>query len=239
MIEGCNPLQNHLLAALTPDTWQRLLPGIEHVRLDRRQPLSNAGQVMSHAYFPTSAVVSLMDFTATGSSAESATVGNDGMVGLSLVMGGESSASSAVVHTAGNAFRIPASQLKAEFALGRDMMRLLLRYTQVMLTQTSQRALCNRHHSVLQQLARALLLQLDRVQGVELAMTQELLAEQLGVRREGVTQAAGTLQRLGLIRYGRGHITVLNRPALERLTCECYAAVRRECRRLLPVAAAA
>jgi CRP-like cAMP-binding protein len=236
MIEDCNPLQNHLLAALTPDTWQRLLPGLEYARLERREPLCDAGQVMTHAYFPTSAVVSLMDFTASGNSAESATVGNDGLVGLSLVMGGESSASSAVVHSAGNAFRLPAAQLKSEFMRGGDMMRLLLRYTQVMLTQTSQRALCNRHHSVRQQLARALLLQLDHVQGCELTMTQELLAEQLGVRREGITQAAGTLQRLGIIRYGRGQITVLNRAALERLSCECYATVRRECRRLLPAA---
>lgn len=238
MLAGANPLQNHLLAAMSPATWQRLLPAVDHVRLACRQPLTEAGQALHHAYFPTSAVVSLMYFTESGDSAESATVGNDGMVGLSLVMGGNSSSSCAVVQAAGDAFRLPAAALKAEFSRGGDMMRLLLRYTQVLLTQTSQRALCNRHHGVLQQLARALLLQLDRVQGFELFLTQELIAEQLGVRREGVTEAARKLQNLGAIRYARGHITVLDRAALERLTCECYATVRRECRRLLPDALA-
>lgn len=239
MLTCAHPHHNYLLAALPTAAWQRLLPSIEPVRLERRQALAAAGQRMTHAVFPTSAVVSLMYFTEGGNSAESATVGNDGMVGVSLVMGGDSNPSCAVVQAAGDAFRLPAEHLMREFARGEEMMGLLLRYTQALLTQTSQRALCNRHHSVLQQVARVLLLQLDRVQGLELMMTQELIAEQLGVRREGVTEAACTLQRLGVIRYARGHISVLNRSALERLACECYAAVRRECLRLLPEALAA
>lgn len=229
-----NPLQNHLLAALPPDAWQRLLPALEHVRLERRQPLHAAGQPLRRACFPTTAVVSLMDFTSGGESAESATVGNDGMVGLSLLTGGGQGSSCAVVQAAGDAFQLPAAALQREFKRGGELMRLLLHYSQALLMQTSQRALCNRHHSVPQQLARALLLQLDRVQGREVLMTQELIAEQLGVRREGVTEAACRLQRLGIIRYTRGHITVLRRDELERLACECYATVRREYRRLLP-----
>jgi len=229
-----NPLQNHLLAALPPDVWGRILPAMTHVTLERGQVLSTSGQALSHAYFPTNAVVSLMHFTSSGSSTEIAAAGNDGMVGVWLVMGGGSSSSCAVVRATGDAFRLPAETLTKEFLRTGAMMRLLLRYSQALMTQTSHLTLCNRHHSVMQQLARALLQQLDRVQGCDVVMTHELIAEQLGVRREGVTEAAGTLQRLGVIRYARGRITVLDRSALERLTCECYAAVRLECRRLLP-----
>ncbi|MDO9095166.1 MAG: Crp/Fnr family transcriptional regulator [Rubrivivax sp.] len=230
-----NPLDNHLLAALPPDVWGRILPALSHVSLERGQVLCTSGQALSNAYFPTSALVSMMHFTASGSSAETAAVGNDGMVGLWLVMGGGTCSSCTVVRASGDAFRLPADALGDEFLRTGAMMQLLLRYSQALMTQTSHLTLCNRHHSVTQRLARLLLQQLDRVQGRDLVMTQELIAEQLGVRREGVTGAAGILQRVGLIRYGRGRITVLDRPGLERMTCECYAAVQRECRRLLPV----
>ena len=188
---------------------------------------------MSHVYFPTSAIVSLLYVMENGASAEIAVVGNEGIVGISLFMGGESTPSRAVVQSAGEGFRLEAQVIKAEFNRA-PVLHLLLRYTQALITQMSQTAVCNRHHSLDQQLCRWLLLSLDRLQGDDLVMTQELIANMLGVRREGVTEAALKLQAAGLIRYARGHICVLDRPGLERRTCECYAVVKKEYDRLLP-----
>ncbi len=229
-----DPKANHLLAALPSDEWARWLPQLEPVAMPLGEVLYEAGGTLSHVYFPTTAIVSLLYVMESGASAEIAVVGCEGVVGISLFMGGESTPSRAVVQSAGEGYRLSAAAVKEEFNQSHPVMHLLLRYTQALITQMSQTAVCNRHHALEQQLCRWLLLSLDRLQGVDLIMTQELIANMLGVRREGVTEAALKLQHLGLIRYSRGHITVLDRPGLERRTCECYAVVKREYERLLP-----
>ena len=196
--------------------------------------LYESGDTLRHVYFPTDSIVSLLYVMENGASAEISVVGNDGVLGIALFMGGETTPSRAIVQSAGHAFRLPGQQIKDEFHHHQEMQQLLLRYTQALLTQMAQTAVCNRHHSVDQQLCRWLLLSLDRLPSNTLTMTQELIANMLGVRREGVTEAAGRLQKLGIIRYARGRITVLDRTALERVCCECYAVVRRETARLLP-----
>ncbi len=228
-----SPSQNHLLAALPPAEFERLSGSLEPVALKLGEMLYEPGVQMQHAYFPTTSIVSLHYVTESGASAETAGVGNEGVVGISLFMGGNSMPSSAVVQTAGHAYRLPGRLLKQEFGRAGLMQGLLLRYTQALLTQMIQTAACNRHHSVEQQLCRWLLLTIDRVPGRELVMTQELVASMLGVRREGITEAAGKLQRAGVIKYRRGHITVLERTGLESSVCECYAVVKKEFGRLL------
>jgi CRP-like cAMP-binding protein len=223
-----------LLAALPGPVWDRWLPRLESVELHLGQVLHESGETLSHVYFPTTAIVSLLHVTENGAAAEIAVVGDDGIVGVSLFMGGGSTTSRAVVQSAGQAFRLKAQQLMDEFNQNGSVLHLLLRYTQALITQMAQTAVCNRHHSLDQQLCRWLLLSLDRLEGSELVMTQELIANMLGVRREGVTEAATKLQRDGLIRYARGHITILDRAGLEERTCECYVVVRREYERLLP-----
>lgn len=226
--------QNHLLAALPTADLHRWLPNLEWVKLPLGQALYESGASMAHVYFPTTAIVSLLYVMEDGASAEIAVAGNEGLVGVSLFMGGESTPSRAVVQSAGHSFRMKAETLKGEFNRSGPVLHLLLRYTQALITQMSQTAVCNRHHSLDQQLCRWLLLSLDRLQGDELVMTQELIANMLGVRREGVTEGALKLQKAGLIAYSRGHITVLDRPALERRACECYDVVKKEYDRLLP-----
>lgn len=238
MPELHDPRQNHLLAALPEDELARLLPGLELVPLPLADAVYESGVPMRHVYFPTTSIVSLLYVMEDGSSAEIAVVGNEGIVGVSLFMGGETTPSRAVVQSAGHAYRLKGQLLKDEFYRAGPMQRLLLRYTQALLTQMAQTAVCNRHHSLDQQLCRWLLLSLDRLPSAELVMTQELIANMLGVRREGVTEAAGNLQRAGLIEYHRGHITVLDREGLEARSCECYAVVKREFDRLLPEAIA-
>lgn len=228
-----SPSQNHLLAALPPAEFERMSGNLELVALPLGEVLYEPGTQMQHAYFPTTSIVSLHYVTESGASAETAGVGNEGVVGISLFMGGNTTPSSAVVQTAGHAYRLPARLLKQEFGRGGLMQSLLLRYTQALLTQMIQTAACNRHHSVEQQLCRWLLLTVDRIPGRELVMTQELVASMLGVRREGITEAAGNLQRAGVISYRRGHISVLNRAGLESGVCECYAVVKKEFGRLL------
>lgn len=228
------PRDNRLLAALPQDSWQRVRASLEYAPLSRRQELYAGSEGMSHAYFPTSALVSLMNFTDSGASSESALVGNDGMVGISMLMGGGSTCSHAVVLNSGDAFRLPAQALKEEFQRAGPAMEMLLRYTQALLTQMAQRAVCNRHHNLAQQLARCLLLSLDRNPGAEIVMTQEVIANRLGVRREGVSEGTHQLQRLGVINNRRGRIQVLDRRALESRACECYEVVKRECDRLVP-----
>ena len=228
-----SPNQNLLLAALPAAEFERLAPHLERVSLPLGEMLYQPGQQLQHAYFPTSAIVSLHYVTGAGASAESAGVGNEGVVGISLFMGGDTTPSSAVVQTAGHAYRLARQHLKQEFDLGGATQHLLLRYAQALMTQMSQQVACNRHHSVEQQLSSWLLLTLDRVPARELVMTQELVASILGVRRESITEAAGRLQERGLIRYRRGHIAVLDRSGLEGRACECYAVVRRELQRLL------
>lgn len=225
---------NSLLASLPVAEWQRWRPELEVVDLMLGQVLYESGRTLSHVYFPATAIVSLLYVMENGASAEIAVVGHEGVVGISLFMGGESTPSRAVVQSAGQGYRLPASAVKREFNRAGPVMHLLLRYTQALITQMAQTAVCNRHHSLDQQLCRWLLLSLDRLQGTDLVMTQELIANMLGVRREGVTEAALRLQRAGLIRYSRGHISVLDRPGLERRTCECYAVVKDEYDRLLP-----
>ncbi|MEO7938700.1 MAG: Crp/Fnr family transcriptional regulator [Burkholderiaceae bacterium] len=225
---------NHLLAVLDEAAWTRLRPLIQVVDLPLGRVLYESGGTMSHVYFPTTAIVSLLYVMENGSSAEIAVVGNEGVVGISLFMGGGSTPSRAVVQSAGKGYRLPAMAVKEEFNRAGQVMRLLLRYTQALITQMAQTAVCNRHHALDQQLCRWLLLSLDRLQGSELVMTQELIANMLGVRREGVTESALKLQQAGLIRYARGRITVLDRAGLEERTCECYAVVKREYDRLLP-----
>lgn len=229
-----DPSENHLLAALPATEKARLFPSLEPVPMALGHTVCEAGVPMRYVYFPTTAIVSLLYVMEDGASAEIAVVGNEGIVGVSLFMGGETTTSRAVVQSAGHAFRLKAQLLKDAFFLAGPMQRLLLRYTQALLTQMAQTAVCNRHHSLDQQLCRWLLLSLDRLPSDELTMTQELIANMLGVRREGVTEAAGNLQRAGLIRYRRGHITVVDRPGLEDRVCECYAVVKREFDRLLP-----
>ena len=228
-----NPNQNHLLAALPTRDFDALAADLELVPLALGQMLYDPGTQMRHAYFPTTAIVSLHYVTASGASAETAGVGNEGVVGISLFMGGDTTSSSAVVQTAGQAYRLERHILKQEFDKGGLLQRLLLRYTQALMTQMAQTAACNRHHTVEQQLCRWLLLTLDRLPSNELTMTQELVAIVLGVRREGITEAAGKLQRAGFISYRRGHIAVLDRSGLETHACECYAVVKKEMRRLL------
>jgi CRP-like cAMP-binding protein len=228
-----SPNQNHLLAALPTADFERLAKHLELVTMPLGQILYEPGSQLQHAYFPTTAIVSLHYVTESGASSETAGVGNEGVVGISLFMGGDTTPSSAVVQTAGHAYRLERNLLKEEFNRGGLMLRLLLRYTQALITQMNQTAACNRHHSLEQQLCRWLLLTLDRLPSNELVMTQELVASMLGVRREGITEAAGNLQRAGLIRYRRGHISVLERPGLEASACECYAVVKKELARLL------
>ena len=215
--------------------WQRWLPQLEPVDMPLGLVLYESGATLSHVYFPTTAIVSLLYVMENGASAEIAVVGNEGIIGISLFMGGESTPSRAVVQSAGKGIRLKAQVVKEEFNRAGPVLHLLLRYTQALITQMAQTAVCNRHHSLDQQLCRWLLLSLDRLQDNELVMTQELIANMLGVRREGVTEAALKLQQDGLIRYARGRITVLDRPAIERRTCECYAVVHKEYQRLLPL----
>jgi CRP-like cAMP-binding protein len=228
------PRKNHLLAALPDAEWGRWLPQLEQVEMPLGQVLYESGIKMSHVYFPTTAIVSLLYVMEDGASAEIAVVGHEGIVGIALFMGGESTPSRAVVQSAGQGFRLRAQTIKDEFNRASPVLHLLLRYTQALITQMAQTAVCNRHHSLDQQLCRWLLLSLDRLQGSELVMTQELIANMLGVRRGGVTEAALKLQELGLIRYARGHISVLDRKGLERRACECYGVVKKEYDRLLP-----
>ena len=229
-----NHLQNHLLAVLPEDVQSRLFPYLEPVTLPLGKVLYESGDTLRHVYFPTDSIVSLLYVMESGASAEISVVGNEGLVGISLFMGGESTPSRAIVQSAGSAYRLRGQQLKDEFNRHGEFQNLLLRYTQALITQMSQTAVCNRHHTIDQQLCRWLLLSLDRLPDNRLTMTQELIANMLGVRREGVTEAAGKLQRAGVIHYSRGQITVLDRPKLEQLSCECYAVVKRETDRLLP-----
>ena len=234
-----DPKKNHLLAALTGEAWQRWQPLLEHVELPLGHVLYESGKTMTHMYFPTTAIISLLYVMQDGASAEIAIVGNDGLVAVSMFMGGGSTPSRAVVQSAGHGFRLNAQDMKTEFDRGGEVMHLLLRYTQALITQMAQTAVCNRHHTLDQQLCRWLLLSLDRLEGNELYMTQELIANMLGVRRESVTESASKLQKAGLVRYSRGHIRVLDRPGLEKRSCECYAVVKKEYDRLLPATAAA
>ncbi|PSJ47912.1 Crp/Fnr family transcriptional regulator [Zobellella endophytica] len=227
------PAQNHLLAALPPEVKQRLFPLLELVSLPLGKVLYESGGQLRYVYFPIDAIVSLLYVMQDGASAEISVVGNEGIIGIAVFMGGESTPSRAIVQSAGHAYRLPSARLKEEFNRDATMRLLMLRYTQALITQMAQTAVCNRHHSVDQQLCRWLLLSLDRLPDNRLTMTQELIANMLGVRREGVTLAAGKLQQLGVIQYQRGHITVLDRAKLERLSCECYAVVKKETDRLL------
>src|SRR6201984_2665525 len=228
-----DPQQNHLLAALPPPERERLYPHLRLVPLPLGKVLYESGDLLRHVYFPTDSMVSLLYVLADGASAEISVVGNEGLIGVALFMGGETTPSRAIVQSAGHAYRLIGQQLKEEFHRSGQMQLLLLRYTQALITQMAQTAVCNRHHSVDQQLCRWLLLSLDRLSSNQLIMTQELIANMLGVRREGVTEAAGKLHRLGVIRYRRCRITVLDRPKLEQLCCECYAVVKKESDRLL------
>jgi CRP-like cAMP-binding protein len=228
------PAANRLLAAVPPEDFTRLQPHLELVALPLGHAVYESGGTQGYVYFPTDAIVSLLYVMEDGSSAEIAVVGNDGVVGISLFMGGETTPSRAVVQSMGQAYRLRASLLKAEFERGGVSQHILLRYTQALITQMAQTAMCNRHHSVDQQLCRWLLLSLDRLPSNVLTMTQELIANMLGVRREGVTEAAGKLQEAGIIQYSRGRITLLDRPKLEARVCECYKVVKRETERLFP-----
>ena len=229
-----NPRENHLLAVLPDSDSKRLFPFLELVALPLGKALYESGDTLNHVYFPSTAIVSLLYELENGSSAEIAVVGNEGIVGIALFMGGDTMPNRGVVQSAGSAYRLPGQLLKQEFNRGGELQHLLLRYTLALLTQMAQTAVCNRHHTVDQQLCRWLLLSLDRLPASELSMTQELIANMLGVRREGVTEAAGKLQDAGLIHYRRGRITVLDRPGLEARVCECYGVVRKEFARLLP-----
>ena len=230
-----DPKVNQLLASLPPDEWARWEPRLEWTDLPLGQVLYESSNLQSHVYFPTTAIVSLLYVMENGASAEIAVVGNEGVVGISLFMGGETTPCRAVVQSAGQGYRLKGQAIKEEFDRSGPVLHLMLRYTQALITQMAQTAVCNRHHSLDQQLCRWLLLSMDRLRGNELIMTQELIANMLGVRREGVTEAALKLQKVGLIRYSRGHITVLDREGLEKRTCECYEVVQKEYQRLLPV----
>jgi len=227
------PQQNQLLAALSPAEQKRLYPHLRLVPMSLGKVLYESGDLLRHVYFPTNSIVSLLYVLADGASAEISVVGNDGLIGIALFMGGETTPSRAIVQSAGHAYRLIGQRLKDEFHRNGEMHLLLLRYTQALITQMAQTAVCNRHHSVDQQLCRWLLLSLDRLSTNRLTMTQELVANMLGVRREGVTEAAGKLQKLGVIEYRRGQITVLDRRELEQLCCECYGVVKKESDRLL------
>jgi CRP-like cAMP-binding protein len=233
----CAPQQNRLLAALSSVECDRLYPHLRLVQMPLGKVLSEPGDLLRHVYFPVDCIVSLLYVLESGASAEISVVGNEGLVGIALFMGGETTPSRALVQSAGHAYRLDGKRLKEEFHRSGDLQLLLLRYTQALITQMDQTAVCNRHHSVDQQLCRWLLLSLDRVASNELVMTQELIANMLGVRREGVTEAAGKLQKLGAIRYSRGQIKVVNRPMLEQLCCECYSVVKLESDRIEDLAA--
>jgi CRP-like cAMP-binding protein len=234
MSVSAEPRSNLLLAALPEAEWLRWQPLLEHVHMPLGQVLCEPRVTLTHVYFPTSSIVSLLYVMENGDSAEIAVVGCEGLVGVSLFMGGESTSSRAVVQSAGHGFRLKAKLMKDEFNRAGPVLHLLLRYTQALITQMTQTAACNRHHSLDQQLCRWLLLSLDRLRANELVMTQELIANMLGVRRESVTEAAFKLQQAGLISYARGHISVLDRSGIEKRTCECYAVVKSEYDRLLP-----
>ena len=234
MTETHNPRQNYLLHSLPAPEFERLSPFLEWVAMPLGSVLYEAGGTLTHAYFPTTAIVSLLYVMEDGASAEISVVGNEGLIGLALFMGGGTMPNRAVVQSAGYSYRLRASVFRQECSRNGPMLTLMLRFTQALFTQMAQTAVCNRHHSVDQQLCRWLLLSLDRLPDNELTMTQELIANMLGVRREGVTVAAGHLQEAGLITYHRGHITVLDRPGLEARVCECYRVVKSECDRLLP-----
>lgn len=234
MVTSSDVRENHLLAALDDGELHHWLPHLELVDLPLGLALYESGRHVTHVHFPTNAIVSLLYVLEDGNSAEIAVVGNEGLVGISVFLGGNSTPSRAVVQSAGHGYRLNARILEEAFNRDGPVMHLMLRYTQALITQMAQTAVCNRHHTLDKQLCRWLLLSLDRLRGNELVMTQELIANMLGVRREGVTEAALKLQAAGLIRYVRGHITVLDRPGLERRTCECYAVVKSEYERLLP-----
>ncbi|QRY77747.1 Crp/Fnr family transcriptional regulator [Pseudomonas sp. PDNC002] len=234
MPETPSPTQNHLLAALPPEVQERLFPHLELQRLELGKVIYEPGDAMRYVFFPTDSIISLLYVMESGASAEISVVGNEGLVGIAVFMGGESTPSRAIVQSAGSVYRLAGQRMKDEFGRHGDMLQLMLRYTQALITQMAQTAVCNRHHSIDQQLCRWLLLSLDRLPSNQLTMTQELIANMLGVRREGVTEAAGKLQKLGVIEYSRGRITVLDRDHLEALSCECYAVVKTETDRLLP-----
>jgi CRP-like cAMP-binding protein len=235
MTATSRPQKNHLLDALPQPEAERLFPFLELVTLPLGRVLYESGDMLRHVYFPTDSIVSLLYMFKDGRSAEIAVVGNDGAIGVALFMGGETTTNRAIVQSAGSAYRLSGERLKEELGRHTEMLHILLRYTQALITQMAHTAVCNRHHSLEQQLCRWLLLSLDRLASSELTMTQKLIADMLGVRREGVTEAAGKLQKLGVITYRRGRITVVDRPTLERLCCECYAVVKQETDRLLPL----
>lgn len=234
MLTRLDPRRNHLLKALPPADYSRIEEHLEPTDMPLGHVLYESGSTLEHVYFPIDCIVSLLYVMEDGHSAEIAIVGNEGVVGVALFMGGETTPSRGIVQSSGQAYRLPGRFVKGEFFRAGAMQHLLLRYTQALLTQMAQTAVCNRHHSIEEQLCRWLLFSLDRLAANELVMTQELIGNMLGVRREGVTESAGKLQKLGLISYNRGRITVLDRPALERHSCECYAVVKREFDRLLP-----
>ena len=229
------PQENHILEALPQPERERLFPHLQLVALPLGKVLYESGDTLRHIYFPTDSIVSLLYVLENGQSAEIAVVGNDGAIGVALFMGGETTTNRAIVQSAGSAYQLTGARLKEEFERHGETLHILLRYTQALITHMTQTAVCNRHHTVDQQLCRWLLLSLDRLPSAELIMTQELIAGMLGVRREGVTDAAGKLQKLGVISYQRGHIKVLDRPRLEQLSCECYAVVKKETDRLMPL----
>ncbi|WP_079201532.1 Crp/Fnr family transcriptional regulator [Pseudomonas sp. CC6-YY-74] len=233
------PQKNHILAALPADVQSRLLPKLERVQLPLGKVLCESGDTLDYVYFPTDSIVSLLYVMENGASAEISVVGNEGLIGVAVFMGGESTTSRAIVQSAGYAYRLPTRQFKDEVNRYSEMLHLMLRYTQALITQMAQTAVCNRHHSIDQQLCRWLLLSLDRLPTNDLVMTQELIANMLGVRREGVTEAAGKLHRSRVIEYSRGRIKVIDRPMLEQMSCECYAVVKKETDRLLPFATSA
>jgi CRP-like cAMP-binding protein len=233
-LSSSDPRRNRLLGAMPEADWLRFAKNLKEVELPLGEVIYESGSEQPYVYFPTDSIISLLYVMQDGSSAEIAIVGNEGLVGISLFMGGASTSSRAIVQSAGRAFRMRAQFVRDEFVLAGSMQQIFLRYTQALLTQMGQTAVCNRHHSVDQQLCRWLLMSLDRLSSDTLTMTQELIANMLGVRREGVTEAAGNLQRDNLILYSRGRIRVLDRPGLERRACECYAVVRDEFQRLMP-----
>lgn len=234
MLSVHNPRQNHLLDALLQTEYDRIFVNLKLVELPLGEILYESGELLKYVYFPIDSIISMLYVMEDGASAEIAVVGNEGILGVSIFMGGDTTPSRAIVQSAGYGYKLKSQLLRDEFNRAGPVMRLLLRYTQALITQMTQTAVCNRHHSIEQQLCRWLLLSLDRLSRDELFMTQDLIANMLGVRREGVTEAAGKLQRAGLIDYKRGHIKVLDRPALEKRVCECYQVVKTEFDRLLP-----